>query len=64
MLEASDPGRVLSQVRWQNLEGDLPVELAVTGEPHFAHAAPAEAGDDFIRVQLRPRTDGHRTARV
>ena len=64
LLEAGDSGRVLGQVRGQHLEGDLPVELAVAGQPHFPHAAFAQRSDNFIRVQLRPRTDRHTTARV
>ena len=59
LLEAGYTGRVLRQARGENFEGDLSVEVAVTSQPHFAHTAAAQRGDNFIRVQPCAGTDRH-----
>jgi hypothetical protein len=64
LLEAGDAGRVLRQIGRKNLERDLPLELEITGEPDLAHAAASEKSDNLERVQPRPGTDRHTTARV
>ena len=36
---------------WQNLHRDVSIELLVAREKHFAHAASAERGEDFLGTE-------------
>ena len=39
----------------QDLDGDVPIELAVPGPVHLAHPARAQRGEDLVRPQPGPR---------
>jgi len=52
---AADPLGVLGQRRGQNLYRHVAVELRVTRAEHFAHAAFAELGGDFLRAEAISR---------
>jgi hypothetical protein len=46
--EAAPPVAVQRELGGENLQRDLPVELGVGGEKHFAHAAGPDVAGDFI----------------
>ena len=46
----------------QDLDRDGAVEPGVAGFVHFAHAAGAERGEDFVRAELVSCVEGHNTA--
>ena len=43
--------RVGRRVRRQRLDRDLPLQPHITRAVHFAHAAMADRGNDFVRSQ-------------
>ncbi len=45
---AGFPFEALAELRGRNLDGDIAPQPGITGLPHFAHAASANGGDDFI----------------
>ena len=47
-LEASNPGRIVSQRRRKHLDGDVSAQLDVARAVHVAHAAGADARGDFV----------------
>ena len=48
LLEALDQLGVLSQVRVEDLEGDLPVQAQVHRQVHRGHAAPGQPASDLV----------------
>ena len=62
-LEAGQPVGIRGEGTRQNLQGDVTIQLAVSGAIHFAHAAGAELRQHFVRAYpspgLQPRVLGH-----
>jgi hypothetical protein len=46
-------GRVVGQVRWQNLDRDVAPEARVVRAVHLAHPTDPDLGGDFIRAEAR-----------
>ena len=44
---------------WQDLDGNITVELTITSLIDLAHAAFAEQSCDFVRAELLPNCDRH-----
>ena len=55
LLEALDASGIAREVGGQELQGDLAPEPQLGREPHLAHAARTEQGDDFVGAQPRAR---------
>jgi hypothetical protein len=48
------------QVRWEDLDGERPLETGIARPVHLAHTTRAKRGDDFIRAETRATFEGHR----
>src|SRR6266850_6118072 len=58
-LEAREPLRIGGKQLGQDLDGDVAPELRVARTIHFAHAARAESGQDFVRAEEGAGCQGH-----
>src|SRR5262249_51751211 len=61
-LKALFANGISGELRGENLDGDAAVQPRIFGAIHFAHAASAERGDDFIGTKLCTRSEWHRGA--
>ena len=52
-LKAGKPFRVAGDVRWKQLQRDLPLQHGVGRSVDLAHPAGSEQGDDFIRTEAK-----------
>src|ERR1051325_112891 len=59
LLEAAHAAFIFGAFRRQDFERDVATEPGVLGQPHFAHAAGAESGEDFVRAKRCAVCDGH-----
>ena len=49
-FETREPIKVCRKPSRQNLDGDVPIELCITGAIHLAHAALSNEGLDLVRA--------------
>ena len=59
-LEAGQSVRVGCDRRWQDLDGDLALQLRVRRAVDLAHAAFADVGCDFIEAESGAGSEGQR----
>jgi hypothetical protein len=58
-LEALTAGRIGSDLRRENLQGDIAAQPGIARPIDLAHAPGAERGDNFVRAEARARGQGH-----
>ncbi len=51
--------RIIGEDVREDFEGHVPAELRVPGPIHFAHAALADEGGDFVDAEAGARAEGH-----
>ena len=63
-LEALAQLRIAGERRGQDLDRDHAIEPGIARPIHFAHAARADEGDDFVGAELCPGRQRHGLARL
>ena len=63
-LEAREAVGLARELRGQDLERDLALELGIARAPDLAHASRAQRTENFVVRQLHPRSNTHRTPDV
>ena len=58
-LKASQPVGVSRQRGWENLDGDLALQLRVRRAIDLTHAASADGGEDLVRAKMNAGAEGH-----
>ncbi len=59
LLEPAKPVGVRGHLLTQDFDGDISTELEIPGLVHFAHAAGAQLGEDFVVAEASARLEGH-----
>ena len=57
--EAGQPIRIGGKRTWQDLQGDVAIELGVAGPIHLAHTAGAKDADDLVGPHEGANREGH-----
>src|ERR1700680_4916522 len=58
-LEALAQFSTIGKMRWQNLDGDDPVQTGIFGAVNLTHPSGANTREDFVRAQTFAGENGH-----
>jgi len=58
-LESREPVRVVGHGRWEDLEGDVTLQLAIAGAVNFSHPPRPKGRADLVRAESSAGEKGH-----